>query len=102
MIIRPYGQQINIELCRVHPHDCFAVIGSKTMYGVLYIVCLLRLPWPDQLSVHTDAQLCQLIVRLTRLQGLLEYIIYIKVQQPPLLVAMRILLYDILLTILLM
>ena len=37
MIIRPYGQQINTELCRVHPHDCFAVIGSETMYGVLYI-----------------------------------------------------------------
>ena len=63
MFIRPYGQQINTELCRVHPHDCFAVIGSKTMYGVLYIACLLRLPRPDQLSVH-DAQLCQPIVKL--------------------------------------
>ena len=50
--------------CGGHPHNCFAVIGSKTMYGVLYIVCFLRLPRPDQLSVHTDAQLCQLIVRL--------------------------------------
>ena len=72
------------------------------MHGVLYIACLLRLPQPDQLSVHTDAQLCQLNVSLTRLQGLLQYIIYTKVQQPPLLVAMIILLYDILFIILLM
>ena len=68
--------------CQGHPNDWSAVNGSKTVYGVLYIVCLLRLPRPDQLSVHTDAQLCQLNVSLTRLQGLLEYIIYTKVQQP--------------------
>ena len=72
------------------------------MWGALYMACLLCLPQPDQLSVHTDAWLCQLIVRLTLLQGLLEYTIYIKVQQPPLIVAMRILLYNILLIILLM
>ena len=70
MFIRPYGQQINTELCRVHPHDCSAVIGSKQMYGVLYIVCLLCLPQPDQLIVHIDAQLCQLIVRLNTVAGI--------------------------------
>ena len=33
------------------------------MWGALYMACLLRLPQPDQLSVH-DAQLCQPIVKL--------------------------------------
>ena len=58
--------------CGVHPNDWSAVNGSKTVYGVLYIVCLLRLPRADQLSVHIDAQLCRLNVSLNAVTGIVR------------------------------